>query len=193
MNKFMLMTMMFLISAVADADAEEIKPRTIYATFAHKKMAEGVQGDGLSYGAGFKMGYVGMEIYQTDMRTIPKGMQRAILVSGTPTGKTVVSEKGFGIAYNGYIPIIRRLELFAGISTDFEKEEKVYQSNGGILSAAAGIGSGQFTDGVGTWRTRVGGQGGLMAYVPVGFGLNASVTAGYSSYRGWTWGVGIAM
>lgn len=184
-----------LLSASMSANAQEegnSQFRSIYYTVGYKKMSDKSKGSGITYGAGLKNKWFAMEFYSSDMRDMPKGMQQYINgvgVTGTATGETVISERGFGIDYNLYYPIFKHFEIYAGPSTAFEKESKVYSS---VNNPYVPVGE-KYADGIGTWRTRFGGQAGIMFYIPTGWhSMNLSVNGGYSTYRGITGGLGIA-
>lgn len=179
-------------SVFAQEGEESTQFRSMYYTIGYKKMPNKAQGSGITYGAGLKYRWFGMEFYSADMVDMPKGMERYINgvgVKGTDTSGTVISDKGFGIDYNLYCPIFRHFEIYAGPSTAFEKEARVYSA---IDNPYVPTGE-KYADGIGTWRTRFGGQAGIMFYVPTNWhGMNVSVNAGYSTYRGITGGLGIA-
>lgn len=191
--KVILLTTLLLSATSAFAQDEgNTQFRSTYYTFGYKKMPSKAQGSGITYGAGLKYKWFGMELYGADMRDMPKGMERYINgvgVKGTETGESVISDKGFGIDYNLYYPIFRHLEIYAGPSTSFEKKAKIYSSNDNPYLPAGE----RYADGIGTWKTRFGGQAGVMFYIPTGWhNMNISVNAGYSTYRGITGGLGIA-
>lgn len=194
-HKVLLLTTLLLSvcgSAYAQKEDNNRQFRSMYYTIGYKKMSNKVQGSGITYGAGLKNKWFAMEFYSSDMRDMPKGMQQYINgvgVTGTATGETVISEKGFGIDYNLYYPLHKHFEIYAGPSTSFEKESKVFSStNNPYLPTGE-----KYADGIGTWKTRFGGQAGIMFYVPTGWhNMNVSVNAGYSTYRGITGGLGIA-
>lgn len=193
--KVILLTTL-LLSATESAFAQDgegsTQFRSMYYTVGYKEMSSKVQGSGITFGAGLKNKWFGMEFYSADMRDMPRGMQQYINgvgVQGTPTGEKVISERGFGIDYNLYYPLNKHLEIYAGPSTAFEKEAKIFSA---IDNPYVPAGE-KYADGIGTWKTRLGGQAGIMFYVPTGWhGMNVSVNAGYSTYRGITGGLGIA-
>lgn len=178
-------------TAFADDTTDRGQLRARYITIGHKKLPKDVQGTGMSYGAGFKRGLFGMEVYQTNYNTMPSDMAKSsasfnalIGGSGTKTGEKVISDGGFGFDFNFFYPVVRRLELYGGPSMAFEKESDVY--SGAV--AVAGT-TPKYADFPGTMKTRFSGQVGLMTYIPFGK-HNMSLNVGYSAYRGITGGVG---
>lgn len=189
-----LSTLLLSVSMSVFAQEEEgnTQFRSMYYTIGYKKMSSKAQGSGITYGAGLKYRWFGMEFYSADMRDMPQWMQRYINgvgVKGISANETVISDKGFGIDYNLYYPVFKHFEIYAGPSTCFEKEARVYSATDNPY-----IPTGEkYADGIGTWKTRFGGQAGVMLYIPTGWhGMNVSVNAGYSTYRGITGGLGIA-
>ncbi|MFZ4856015.1 MAG: hypothetical protein ACOYL3_06420 [Desulfuromonadaceae bacterium] len=183
---FMLLSVPMCVFA-EEVYVNDIRPRGIYATAGVKKMPANSQGSGISYGGGWKKGIFGMEIYQTNFNSMPKGMSREYSNfggGGSPIpGKKVISEAGFGFDFNFYMQPIsgfKRLELYGGPSMAFERESEVWVKQNGI----------EYADGNAIWKTKFGGQAGIIVHLPLGSNQNLAICAGFSSYRGVTTGLG---
>ena len=142
--------MMFMTSSVmlAEDTGDQPSVRAVYASFGKKALPSGSRGSGMSYGAGFKKGALGMAVYQTDYNTMPAGMERSsasfnsiALGAGTRTGETVNATGGAGFDVSIFVPLgHKRVELYAGPTMAFENESEVWTGAGPLAMTTDKIG-----------------------------------------------------
>lgn len=166
-----------------------------YITVGYKKMPDNVQGTGMTYGLGFRSNHFGMEIYSAYLQTIPKGMEKVpheLWGGGTETGEMNVADPAAGFDFNIFMPINRRVEIYAGPSLNFEKVAKVYTSDGSAAILGGATKGQRYSDWSAHTQTRINGQAGVAINLNTGAKFNIFLMAGYSIYRGYTGSIGVS-
>lgn len=187
-----------LLSAIpltAQAETTHGQNGARYVTVGYKKLPDNVQGSGMTYGLGFRSNHFGMEIYSAWMETIPKNMEKIpypLWGGGTPTGEMNVNSPSAGFDFNLFLPINRRVEIYAGPSLNFVKMAKVYTSDGSAAMIGGATKGQKYSDWSAHTQTRINGQAGIAVNLETGAKFNIFLMAGYSLYRGVTGSIGVS-